>query len=142
MTAVWDRFPAVLFGCFQHGGDPSLAQRVVYPKFTFNQERSQLLLVWYSVHHVPSNHLTANAHFNSRRTHLLATLFHVSGNLHPTKYLHSRMCLITPTDVCTQCSRRDRCPPPQGVTGDQPDFERTATKETRLTFVSSTISQS
>lgn len=113
VTAVWDRFPAVLFGCFQHGGDPSLAQRVVYPKFTFNQERSQLLLVWYSVHHVPSNHLTANAHFNSRRTHLLATLFHVSGNLHPTKYLHSRMCLITPPDVCTQCSRRDRCPPPR-----------------------------
>lgn len=106
-TAVWDRFPAVLFGCFQRGGDPSLAQRVVYPKFAFNQERSQLLLVWYSAHRVPSSHLTANAHFNSRRTHLL-----VSGNIHPTKYLHSRMCLITPTDVCTQCSRRDRCPAP------------------------------
>lgn len=138
VAAVWDRFPAVLFGCFQHGGDPSLAQRVVYPKFAFNQGRSQLLLVWYSVLRVPSNHLTADSHYNSTRTHLLATLFHVRGDIHPTKY--SRMCLITPTDGCTQCSRIDRCPPipPGGVTGDQPDFERTARKETRLTFVSST----
>lgn len=72
VPSVWDRFPAVLFGCFQHGGDPSLAQRVVYPKFAFNQERSQLLLGWCSVPHVPSNHLTADAHCDSMRTHFLS----------------------------------------------------------------------
>lgn len=45
VAAAWGRFPAVLFGCFHHCGDPSLAQHVVYPKFAFNQERRQVLLV-------------------------------------------------------------------------------------------------
>lgn len=35
------RFPAVLFGCFHHSSDPSLAQHVVYLKFAFNQEKAR-----------------------------------------------------------------------------------------------------
>lgn len=76
VEAVWGCFPAVLFGCFHHCGDPSLAQHVVYPKFAFNQERSQVLLVLYSVC------LTANSHYTSS---ILATLFYFSGNSHHTK---------------------------------------------------------
>lgn len=102
-TAAWGCFPAVLFGCFQHCGDPSLAQRVVYPKFAFNQEKSQLLLVLYSVHHLPSNHLTANSHYNATTILSLASSFHFSGSkyktklgiqtldIHHARYLHPRM---------------------------------------------------
>lgn len=51
-------FPAVLFGCFQHRGDPPLAWCFVFPKLTFNQETSQLLFVLCSVHHLLSSRLS------------------------------------------------------------------------------------
>lgn len=57
-------FPAVLFGCFQHCGDPPLARCFVFPKLTFNQETSQLLFVLCSVHHFLSSHLSADSQRN------------------------------------------------------------------------------
>lgn len=105
MMAVWDRFPAVLFGCFQHCGDPSLAQHVVYPKFAFTQKRSQLLLVLYSVRHIPSNHLTANSHYNSMSMHLLVILFHFSGTVYHSKASYILGCSSVLPCLVLQCSR-------------------------------------